>query len=71
MYNNYSQYLLKARKARKWVKQYRWQNLKQQYLNLVKPREVILGNQNIITNEYLMTNSKKLYYKYKGLYSSS
>jgi len=67
VYNNYKLYLMKARKGREWVKQYRWQNLKQKYLNLIKPKKVIFGKQNLITNEYLMTNSITLYKKYKLL----
>lgn len=67
VYNNYQNYLHKAQSSREWVKQYSWSNLKPKYINLVKPKQIILGNQNIVTNDYLMTNSEKLYNKYKKL----
>jgi hypothetical protein len=37
----------------------------QKYRNLVKPRSVILGNRNEITDDYLMTDSPALFNKYK------
>lgn len=64
VYNNYEQYLLKAQQAREWVKQYTYQNLEQKYINLIKPYKIILGTENLITDKYLMTNSKHLYNKY-------
>jgi len=67
VYNNYKNYLALAPKAREWVTQYLTENLTLYYLNLIKPRLVILGPDNLITNEYLMTNSEKLYKKYQEL----
>lgn len=67
LYNNYDQYLSKAEENQKWVKKYLAKNLKFKYLNLVKPKKIILGPTNKITNDYLMTNSKKLYLKYNEL----
>ena len=46
------------------VSQYSWNNLKYRYLNLVKPKKIILGDKNEVTDDYFMTNSKKLYRKY-------
>jgi glycosyltransferase involved in cell wall biosynthesis len=67
VYNNYAYYLNLATQAREWVKQYRWKDLKPRYINLIKPKQVIFGDKNIITDEYLMTNSSKLYQKYLAL----
>lgn len=67
VYENYQIYLEKAQEARKWVKQFRWLELQNKYVNLVKPKKVILGDRNEITDDYLMTDSKALYYKYLNL----
>jgi len=71
MYNNYNYYFSKAPQAREWVKQYRWQNLKAKYLNLIKPKKVILGKKNIITESCIITSSSKLYNKYTRLIKSN
>lgn len=70
VYTNYAKHLQMAWDAREWVKQYCWKNLKGKYLNLVKPKILILGEANEITDEYFMTNSPKLFEKYieNGLY---
>lgn len=66
IYENYESHLSKFQNAgREWVKQYRWENLKYKYINLIKPNEIILGDKDIITDEYLMTSSHSLYKKYK------
>lgn len=67
VYTNYTEYVDKAREGREWVKDYRWENLKLRFLNLVKPKKVLLGDKNEITDEYLMTKSKQLYEKYSHL----
>lgn len=66
VYKNYTTYCQKALQGREWVKQYdvnnpRLQNL---YRTLIKPYNVILGDQNLITEETLITNSNNLYQKY-------
>ena len=72
VYQNYKKHLNKARLARFWVEQYSYQNenIRKRYLNLVKPIKVILGDKNIITPHFLMTNSKPLFLKYQMLRSS-
>ena len=65
VYQNYDHYLKLAHQGREWVKQYLPENLMQKYRNLVKPRSVILGNRNEITDDYLMTDSPALFNKYK------
>lgn len=67
VYHDYTHYLNLARSGRKWVSKYTWSNLKSRYLTLVKPKQVILGEKNMITKDYLMTNSPKLYMKYLNL----
>jgi glycosyltransferase involved in cell wall biosynthesis len=64
VYDNYEHYLEKAHRGREWVKQYRWADLRQKYLNLIKPKIIKLGKVNEVTDEYFMTNSKELYQKY-------
>lgn len=64
VYSNYDFYLKKASAAREWVKQYHGLNLKNKYINLIKPTRVILGNENKVTDEYLMTSDRNLYEKY-------
>lgn len=67
VYANYPLYLNKAEAGPGWASQYCWPNLKKKYLNLIKPKKVIFGDANEITNDYLMTNSRKLYKKYKTI----
>lgn len=65
VYTNYPIYLNKSEAGPEWVSQYCWPNLKMKYLNLLKPKKIIHGEANEITDDYLMTNSYKLYKKYK------
>lgn len=65
VYMNYSLYLEKAKAGPAWVSQYRWSSLKNKYLSLIKPKQVRRGDLNVITDDYLMTNSPTLYKKYK------
>lgn len=64
VYENYAMYSKKAQQGPLWVSQYSWKNLKYRYLNLVKPKKIILGDRNEVTDDYFMTNSKRLYKKY-------
>lgn len=67
VYENYNVALKKAINAREWVKQYLPDQLRAKYLNLFFPKKILLGDFNIITNDYLMTNSIKLFKKYKSI----
>lgn len=67
VYNNYAEYKKKAKLAKQWVKQYTWQNLKNKYLTLIRPKKVILGNSNEILQNCIVTNSKVLYEKYLSI----
>ncbi len=64
VFHNYAFYLEKAARGRKWVKQYLHERLSDKYLNLVKPLSIVLGKENIIGDNILITNSKALYKKY-------
>lgn len=68
VYQNYPIFLGLAHKGRKWVQQYRWANLQKKYLNLVKPKTILFGNRNEVTDDYLMTSSRELYEKYLELH---
>ena len=70
VYINYEEYLEKALAGREWVKRYLKENLKNQYLSLIKPKKVILGSENSIGEDFIMTNSELLYYKYLDLLNS-
>lgn len=67
IYDNYSVHLDKAHKGREWVKQYTLENMRDQYLMLLKPRKIILGTKNSIEKDCLTTNSEALYKKYQTL----
>ncbi len=67
VYENYDTYLSKGEERREWVKQYRFSRLKSKYLNLIKPRSVVLGEENQITEEGIVTTSRELYDKYRTL----
>ena len=64
VYNNYQKYLNLSAKAREWVSQYNYENIRLLYVNLVKPKKVIFGKENKVTKDYIETNSEKLYNKY-------
>lgn len=67
VYENYDQYLQNAPAARAWARQYQFENLKDYYISLVKPKRVILGDEDKIGPDFLMTTSKELYEKYRKL----
>ena len=64
VYTNFELYQKKAESSHEWLQQYTWPNLKAKFLNLLKPKKIILGAENKITSEYFMTNNKDLYGKY-------
>jgi glycosyltransferase involved in cell wall biosynthesis len=67
VYNNYDKYLKSAEAARKWAEQYSSTSLRALYLSLIKPKTVVFGENNVVTPDYLETNSKELYEKYQRL----
>lgn len=64
VYTNYQTYVDKAQGGRQWVEQYLWKNVKARFLNLIKPKEVRLGDENKVTDAFIMTSSGTLYNKY-------
>jgi len=64
VYTHYEENLKKAHQGRIWVEQFLWKNLTAKYVNLVKPKNIILGDANKVTETYLMTNCPNLYNKY-------
>lgn len=67
VYDHYGKYLNLAKKGPRWVRQYDVKNLKSKYMSLIKPKWVVLGSTNEIGEDYIMTNSEKLYQKYTEL----
>jgi glycosyltransferase involved in cell wall biosynthesis len=65
--NNYDKHLKQAHQGREWVKQYLWSELKPLYLNLLKPKNLVLGENNVISHELFQTNNIALFNKIKGL----
>lgn len=72
VYQNYRNYLSKTQAAREWVKQYAHAQMKPFFMNLIKPgNNIFLGTENKITRDGIVTNSVKLYLKYKNLWKIS
>jgi len=71
VYVNYDSYLKKSEQMRDWAAGYQYKNLKNLYKNMIRPKNLILGSKNEISNDYLMTNSTKLYNKYKAIWNMS
>ena len=70
VYQNYPSYFKKALQGREWVKQrYEYNGRKQEYLTLVNPLKVRLGNSNSLNGGCLTTTSQLLYSKYLGILS--
>jgi len=67
MYENYQDYLAKGAEMRKWAARYDYQALSPLYKLLLKPKKVVLGTGNRLEGDTLITNSSKLYHKYKAI----
>ena len=69
VHDHYKTHLKRAQQARNWVEQFSYTNgaIKKKYRNLVKPDRIIFGDKNLVTADFLMTNSQKLYEKYRAL----
>ena len=69
VYQNYESYLQKGQAARAWVASYDYSNehLQKLYKTLVAPKKVLLGNENRIEEDCLITSSQALYEKYQKL----
>jgi len=69
VYFDYEHYTKLAENGPEWVAQFDIENLKNLYMNLIKPHKILLGRENEITNECLTTNSFTLYQKYAETFS--
>jgi len=67
VFGNYKEYLELTAGGRQWIRQYNYKSLKPYYLSLVKPKRVILGKENKICDDFIMTDSVSLFNKYKEL----
>lgn len=68
VYSNYAHYKSLALEGREWVKQYLPERLSPLYLTMIKPKNIVLGSENKITEDTLITNNKTLYEKFSHLY---
>lgn len=71
MYVDYEHFAELAEKGPDWVAQYDLKNLKQLYINLIKPKKIIFGTENKIMDDFFMTNSPTLYQKYRESFPSA
>lgn len=71
VYNNYDHYAALAQAGRGWTTQYLWSQRKEKFMNLIKPKKVLLGSDNVVTDTHIMTTSEKLYNKYQTLINSA
>ncbi len=69
VYTNYDQYLQKGKQAREWASFYDYSNpdLKVLYKSMVNPKKVVLGLEDKIYSDRLVTTSRTLYEKYKNV----
>jgi glycosyltransferase involved in cell wall biosynthesis len=69
VYEHYNHYVNLAKQGKNWVKNYLAENLSAKYFSLIKPKVIYLGKENMINEDFLITNSKALYEKYKLILS--
>ncbi|PCI91357.1 hypothetical protein COB11_08495 [Candidatus Aerophobetes bacterium] len=68
VYQNYEKYLSLSKMAREWCSKYRYENLERLYFTLVKPKHLVFGTEDSITENKITTTSKELIEKYKSIY---
>jgi glycosyltransferase involved in cell wall biosynthesis len=71
MKEHYESELAQADARRKWAAQYNYDKLYPLYKTLIKPKEIFLGKQDKITEDYMVTTSLELYKKYKKIMTSN
>jgi glycosyltransferase involved in cell wall biosynthesis len=67
VYKNYDAYLLSADQRRKWVSSCSYESLRNLYLCVLKPKEIILGECDKITEKGIMTQDEKFACKFARL----
>ena len=65
IYNNYDYYKKNAENSKDWLGQYNFSQLKSKYLTLMKPKKIMLGAKNQISDDCFETTSLSLYIKYQ------
>ncbi len=70
VYENYDRYLGNAQESRDWVNRYRYESLKPFFFSLFNPKTIVLGTENTIQDDCLITNSRELFDKYLKLTSA-
>jgi glycosyltransferase involved in cell wall biosynthesis len=70
VYSHYERYLQNAKKARQWAGQYHYTKMVPLYMSLIKPKKVVLGAEDRIVQNGIVTTSKKLVRKYKKVLAS-
>lgn len=61
VFYNYQSYVSQAHQGRQWVKQYLTPALRKKYVTLIAPTYVVLGDENIIHDDFIETTSRVLY----------
>ena len=67
MYENYAFYKSLAIKGSEWVERYDFKNQKNKSLSLLKPKQIRMGDIDLVTDQYIQTTSPSLYKKYKKM----
>jgi glycosyltransferase involved in cell wall biosynthesis len=66
IYEHYEDYLAKSPQCREWASSYDLPKIAQIYCTLIKPQRVVLGSEDVILSDGLMTTSPKLAKKYRA-----
>ncbi len=67
MYYNYDKYLASSESLRKWAGKYDFSEVRDLYKNLVSPKKIIIGEENIISKDEIITKDLALYQKFKQI----
>jgi glycosyltransferase involved in cell wall biosynthesis len=67
VFDHYDQYLGQSEAAREWAGQYQSFRMTPLYMSLIKPKRIVLGNEDRILSDGIMTTSKDLAHKYKRI----
>lgn len=67
MYKNYNTYLKIAQRGRSWVSSCSYDHLRPYYLSVVKPKKILLGSKNEITENGIITTSQPFANKFAKL----
>lgn len=68
VYSQYALYLQRSEKAREWAAQYRYEQLAWMYKSLIIPKKILLGAEDRVVQDGVMTSSKALYKKYRKIF---